>query len=98
MTDRRALLAGLSGFSTALALSGCRGNPEAQAPSVDLNSEDVQNAMKALIESVETLQTAVTGFGAANCKDVAVQVKSAAAEVNTNLAGLRQAIGYPDSN
>jgi hypothetical protein len=98
MTDRRALLAGLSGMGTALALAGCRGNPDAQAPSVDLNSEDVQNAMKALIDSVEALQTAIAGFGAANCKDVAVQVKGAAVEVNNNLAGLRQALGLPDSN
>jgi uncharacterized protein YukE len=93
MTDRRAILAGLSGI-----LAGCRGNPEEQAPSVDLNSEEIQTAMKALIDSVETLQTAVAGFGAANCKDVAVQVKSAATDVNNNLAGLRQALGLPDSN
>jgi hypothetical protein len=98
MTDRRALLAGLSGMGTALALAGCRGNPDAQTPSVDLNSEEVQTAMKALTESVEMLQSAVADFGAANCKDVAVQVKSAAAEVNNNLSGLRQALGLPDSN
>ncbi len=93
MTDRRAILAGLSGI-----LAGCRTNPDAHTASVDLNSESIQNAMNALIESVETLQKTVGAFGTANCKDVAVQVKDAAADVRANLAGLRQALGYPESN
>jgi len=93
MTDRRAILASLSGI-----LAGCRANPEAQTASVDLNNEGIQNAMNALIESVEMLQKTVGAFGTANCKDIAVQVKNAAADVNNNLAGLRQALGYPESN
>lgn len=93
MTDRRAILAGLSGI-----LAGCRANPGVQTASVDLNNEAVQNALNALIESVELLQKTVGAFGTANCKDIAVQVKNAAADVNNNLTGLRQALGYPDSN
>jgi|HubBroStandDraft_3_1064219.scaffolds.fasta_scaffold41437_2 hypothetical protein len=91
MTDRRAILASLSGI-----LAGCRTTPEAQT--VDLNNEGVQNALNALIESVELLQKTVGAFGTANCKDIAVQVKNAAADVNNNLTGLRQALGYPESN
>jgi hypothetical protein len=96
-TDRRALLAGLSGLSTALALAGCRRDADTTAGN-PLDNQDVQNAMSALIESVDTLKKAVGAFGAANCKDVAVQVRAATAEVSTNLNGLREALGFPDSN
>ncbi len=81
-----------------MALAGCRRDPDASTGSSPLDSAEVQNAMSALIESVGTLKKATGGFGAANCKDVAVQVKAAAAEVSKNLDDLRQALGYPDSN
>ena len=98
MTDRRTLLAGLSGFGSALALTGCRRDPEASGGPNPADDQNVQNAMDALIESVDTLKKTVGGFGAANCKDVAIQVTAAAAEVSSSLSQLRQALGYPDSN
>ena len=82
----------------ALALAGCRRDADTPSGSNLLDSEDVQNAMTALVESMDTLKKTIGAFGAANCKDVAVQVRTAAAEVSRNLEGLRQALGYPDSN
>jgi hypothetical protein len=94
-TDRRALLAGLS---TMLALAGCSNNPTSSSTPALLETDEVQNAMSALVDSVDSLKRSISEFGTANPKDVVPHVRAAAASVDTALTDLRMALGYADSN
>jgi hypothetical protein len=97
-TGRRTLVAELAGLSAVLALAGCRTDPNAGAPADVLESEEVQNAMNALVDAVDVLQKTIGELGAVNPRDVAQHLRTAAADVSSALAGLRHALGYPDSN
>ena len=92
ISNRRALLTGLS---SVLALAGCRNEvkPSAAVP----DSDQVQNALAALDESVDILQKSIGEFGTANWMDVVPHVRAAAADVNNAAIQLRNVLGFGDS-
>lgn len=94
-TDRRALFVSLT---AALALTGCRNDVNTCASADVTNNEDVQNAMNAMVMSVEELNSTLGEFGTASPQVVASHLKIAVGGVAKALTDLRQALGFPDSS
>ena len=93
-TDRRAVLGGLG---SVLVLAGCRNEVNSSSTATP-DSEQVQNALTALGESVETLQKSIGEFGTANWMEVVPHVRAAAEEVNNAVLQMRNVLGYGDAN
>jgi hypothetical protein len=96
ITGRRAAL--FAGFGAALAFTGCEREPKPSSTATLLNNEEVHNAVKVLIDAVDGLGSDIGQFDTEDWKDVVPEVRTAAANVESALASLRQALGYSDAS
>jgi len=94
-TFRRALLCGATASAT-LMLAGCEKAPGPSRTATLANNDEVRAAVSTLVQSVDNLTAAIGGFDNENWRDVVPNVRTAAADVVSEVQKLRQALGYSE--
>ena len=79
-------------------MTGCEREPKPSSTATLLNNEAVHNAVKVLIDAVDELGSDIGQFDTEDWKDVVPEVRTAATNVESALASLRQALGYSDAS
>lgn len=93
--SRRHLLAWIA-LGPALALAGCDSEPTPSTTATVFNKEEVHEAMKGVMDAVETLEGDVDDFRTTNWREVVPQVESGVADLRSAVDKLREELGYTE--
>ncbi len=92
MNRRKFALATIA--SSVAVITGCESEPKPSPTATLLNNEEVQEAIKAIDDSIAQLEDEVDNFDNENWRDVVPEVKSASDSVRVDFEKLKQALGY----
>ena len=79
-----------------LASAGCNQEPKPSSTATLFNDQKVHDAMKALIDALEALESGVDDFDTTSWREVVPQVKADVGEVRSAVDTLRAELGYED--
>ena len=94
MERRQAVLA-LLGAGT-LFIAGCDSESKPDATATLLNNENVHQAMKGVVDALETLEGDVDEFSTTNWREVVPNVEGATTNLRDAVDALRKELGYTD--
>lgn len=81
----------------AFVITGCDNDQKPAATPTLLNNGGVQDALKALADAVDTMESDVGDFESESWRDVVPKVTESAADVSSAFQALRRALSVPNA-